>query len=54
MSKNNLGRPKDTSIKIRVAIDNKQPKTINFSIRVKEGVNVEKSVVKFLKDNEII
>lgn len=53
MSKNNLGRPKDTSIKIRVAIDNKQNASINFSIRLKDGLTkkeaIEKSV-EFLKE----
>ena len=54
MNKSNLGRPKDNTIKIRVAIDNKQNSSINFSIRLKEGNNVEKEIIKFLKDNGII
>ena len=54
MSKSNLGRPKDTTIKVRVAIDNKQNSSINFSIRLKEGNDIEKEIIKFLKDNEII
>lgn len=45
---------KDNSVKVRICILNKQHSSINFSIRVKDGVNVEKLVVKFLKDNEII
>ena len=53
MTKSNLGRPKDTSIKIRVAIDNKQNSSINFSIRLKDGVTkkeaIEKSI-EFLKE----
>lgn len=53
MTKSNLGRPKDNTIKIRVAIDNKQNSSINFSIRLKDGVTkkeaIEKSI-EFLKD----
>jgi len=53
MKKSNLGRPKDTTIKVRVAIDNKQNSSINFSIRLKEGVTKEEAIkesVKFLKE----
>jgi len=49
----NLGRPKDTSIKIRVAIDNKQHSSINFSIRLKDGITKQeasKQIVEFLKE----
>lgn len=45
---------KDNSVKVRICILNKQNSSINFSIRLKEGNDVEKEIIKFLKDNEII
>lgn len=43
---------KDNSIQIKVCILNKQNSSINFSIRLKEGVTKEEAIkesVKFLK-----
>ena len=52
MTKSNLGRPKDNTIKIRVAIDNKQNSSINFSIRLKDELTIEQvlqQINQFLK-----
>ena len=43
---------KDKSVKVRICILNKQNSSINFSIRLKEGVTKEEAIkesVKFLK-----
>jgi len=43
---------KDNSVKVRICILNKQNSSINFSIRLKEGVTKEEAIkesVKFLK-----
>ncbi len=44
---------KDNSVKVRICILNKQNSSINFSIRLKEGVIKEEAIkesVKFLKE----
>lgn len=44
---------KDNSVKVRICILNKQKSSINFSIRLKEGVTKEEAIkesVKFLKE----
>ena len=44
---------KDNSVKVRICILNKQNSSINYSIRLKEGVTKEEAIkesVKFLKD----
>lgn len=44
---------KDNSVKVRICILNKQNSSINFSIRLKEGVTKEEAIkesVKFLKE----
>lgn len=46
------GRKKDNSVKIRIAIDNKQNSSINFSIRLKDGLTKQEAIeksVEFLK-----
>ena len=43
---------KDNSVKVRVCILNKQNSSINFSIRLKDGLSVEeaiKQINQFLK-----
>lgn len=48
-----MGRKKDESIQIKVCILNKQNASINFSIRLKDGITKEeasKQIVEFLKD----
>lgn len=43
---------KDKSIKIRICVLNKQNTSINYSIRLKDGVTIDKAIeksVQFLK-----
>jgi ribosomal protein L39E len=48
-----MARKKDNAIKIKICILNKQNSSINFSIRLKDGVTkeeVNKKIDEFLKE----